>query len=323
MLNPKQAWLRRNNPELFEDEDDTALRIGSAVDCLLTSPERWEGDFVVGDVYKPYGLMFKFVSNLPKGLTIDSPTESYQAAYEKAGYKKDISWVVNQFLTNEKTVDYYLWLTSRDETKIALSKDEYQQVLKCVDTIRANEFVRKYFVNTDPDKELLHQVPIYFDYTLDDEVHECKALLDGILIDHKARTIQPFDLKTTGKSVWEFSSSFLHFGYYRQCAFYEEALYSTASPVRKLLDEGYAMLDFIFIPVETKSDSHNPALIYRTSPSERYCGLNGCSLGERYYPGINDLIRAYKWHTDNDYWELPKAVYDSGGEINFNLKWST
>lgn len=196
-------------------------------------------------------------------------------------------------------------------------------MLKCVDTIRANEFVRKYFVNTDPDKELLHQVPIYFDYILDEQVHECKALLDGILIDHKARTIQPFDLKTTGKSVWEFSSSFLHFGYYRQCAFYEEALYSTTSPVRKLLDEGYEMLDFIFIPVETKSDSYNPALIYRTSPSERYCGLNGCSLGERYYPGINDLIRAYKWHTDNDYWELPKSVYDSGGEINFNLKWST
>ena len=30
---------------------------------------------------------------------------------------------------------------------------------------------------------------------------ECKALLDGIKIDHKAKTIQPFDLKTIGKGV--------------------------------------------------------------------------------------------------------------------------
>jgi hypothetical protein len=40
LLNPRVAKMKRDNPELFEDEDDTALRIGSSVDCLLTSPDR-------------------------------------------------------------------------------------------------------------------------------------------------------------------------------------------------------------------------------------------------------------------------------------------
>lgn len=142
-------------------------------------------------------------------------------------------------------------------------------------------------------------MPIMFDYVLDSDSFECKALLDGVLINHNDRTIQPFDLKTTGKSVWEFSSSFLHFGYYRQCALYEYALKSKTSPVHQLLEEGYEILDYTFIVVE--KDSNNPALIYVTSPSDRFCGLYGGKVGSKYYEGIESLLRAYKWHSENDY----------------------
>jgi hypothetical protein len=36
--NPRLLKLKRDNPELFED-DSSSLRIGSAVDCLLTDPK--------------------------------------------------------------------------------------------------------------------------------------------------------------------------------------------------------------------------------------------------------------------------------------------
>ena len=90
---------------------------------------------------------------------------------------------------------------------------------KCVDLILSNDFCRRYFVNENTDRyELLHQIPIYFEIELDGKKEEAKALLDGIRIDHTEKTIQPFDLKTTGKSVWDFEGSFIHFGYYRQAA---------------------------------------------------------------------------------------------------------
>ena len=72
-----------DNPDI-EDEDKRFFRIGSALDCLLTSPERWEEDFAVVDAVKPWGLMGKFIDSLPMGLTIFSPTESYQEAYDKS-----------------------------------------------------------------------------------------------------------------------------------------------------------------------------------------------------------------------------------------------
>jgi hypothetical protein len=40
MNNPRLFKLRRERPELFEDEDGTAFRFGSALDCILTSPDR-------------------------------------------------------------------------------------------------------------------------------------------------------------------------------------------------------------------------------------------------------------------------------------------
>jgi hypothetical protein len=38
IANPRILKLKKDNPELFED-DSASLRIGSAVDCLLTDPK--------------------------------------------------------------------------------------------------------------------------------------------------------------------------------------------------------------------------------------------------------------------------------------------
>jgi len=106
------------------------------------------------------------------------------------------------------------------DDKVVLSKDEYDSVVNAKSNIMANPFTSRFFLNLSDDKKLYHQVPIYFEY----KGTECKALLDGIMIDHAAKTIQPFDLKTIGRGLDSFPSSFINYGYYRQAAFYTEAL---------------------------------------------------------------------------------------------------
>lgn len=78
--------MKMENPD-SEDGDKSFFRIGSALDCLLTSPERWEEDFKVVEANRPYGLLAKFIDELPSGLTPDSDLELYQEAYDKSGYK--------------------------------------------------------------------------------------------------------------------------------------------------------------------------------------------------------------------------------------------
>lgn len=301
-----------DNPEI--KEDTPSLRIGSALDCLLTSPYRWEQDFVVSNANKPYGFMGKFVDELPSGLDENSDPSLYETAYWKSGYKMPLKWVINRFWTTPEAVEYYV-STSTTKGKIVLSKDEYESVEKAKELVLASPFAFNYFTKHLMWEELLHQVPIYFDY----RGFECKALLDGVKLDHKNKTIHPFDLKTTGKNVFDFEDSFIHYGYYRQCALYEQALYSPSSPVKDLLEEGYKMDDFVFIVVETKLSSANPAIIYRTTPHARKVGLEGGLYGGKKVKGVHQLMDELSWHMKTDNWTYPKEVFENRGVIELDI----
>lgn len=94
-------------------------------------------------------------------------------------------------------MEYYKAISGKVGDKIIISKDMLESVTKAKELLLANEFTYPYFFNSQIETELLHQLPIYFTY----RGMECKALLDGVLIDHKEKIIKPFDLKTTGRSV--------------------------------------------------------------------------------------------------------------------------
>lgn len=284
------------------------------MDCLLTSPERWEYDFVSIDAKRPYGLLGKFIDKLPTGLTVESDISNYEEAYTDSGYKMWIDKVVDKFWQNEEAVKYYKLTKDLGDGITVLSSDEYETVQKTHELIMANEFIKPYFIQDDPNIELLHQVPIFFRYMDED----CKALLDGIKVNHSAKTIEPFDLKTS-RAVYDFGISFLQYGYYRQAAFYEIAIHSEESPVKHLIDAGYEVKDFVFIVVENKISSSHPAIIYETTNDDRTCGVHGGWIGLKYYKGINELIEAYKYHREHDYWDLPLDLLKNKGRIVLNV----
>lgn len=196
-----------------------------------------------------------------------------------------------------------------------LSMDEYESVQKAVELIRASPYAASYFSKTRSFEELMHQIPIYFTY----KDQEFKALLDGIRINHRDKIIEPFDLKSTGKSVYSFKESYLQYGYYRQGALYEQALLSPESPIKGLLADGYTMADFTFIVTETKLSSTNPALIFRTSATDRAAGIDGGYANGVYYPGINQLLESYLWHEANNEWTYPKDVYLNQGVVPLDI----
>lgn len=315
LSNPRWLKIKMDNPD-SEDEDKVHFRIGSALDCQLTSPELWEEQFLVIDATRPMGFMGKFIDNLPPGLDpyLDD-LDKYQEAYNKAGYKMALTKVVEKFWKTSELLEYYLATRNVDRSKQILSKEEYDIVIKAKELLLANEYSEMYFRPLEGIYELITQVPIYFKYMGED----CKALLDGILIDHQTQTIQPYDLKTTGKSVYDFPKAYLDYGYYRQCAFYEIAVESKESPVYDLIQKGYTVLDFKFIVVETKITSTHPAVIYNVSLADRMRGIVGGYVGQRYYKGIDELILAYRFHIDNNYWNLPMDIFYSKGQIKLNI----
>jgi len=49
------------------------------------------------EVVRPYGLLGKFIDNLPGGLTAFSTNDLYQEAYDKSGYKRSLDKVIASF----------------------------------------------------------------------------------------------------------------------------------------------------------------------------------------------------------------------------------
>lgn len=290
-------------------KNSKALRIGSAIDCLLTDPGRWHEEFVVKDFDKPYGKIAVFIENLPEGLTRDSPQEEYMIAYEVAEYSYSLKVIINKLWNSPDLVSYYHSLTE-DAGKVVLGVTEYNLIKNCVRVIQNSPYCTKYFQRTSSWIDLDHQVAIYFDYLGE----KCKGLLDGVLIDHESKTIQPFDLKTSSLGIFDFTKSMLTFGYYRQAAFYDVAIHSDASPYKDLIKDGYEVLPFRFIVVDTTNVCPFP-LIYQMSQKDLKAGLIGGMVGTQYYPGINDLIDLIKFHTREGY-EYPKEIIDSNGVIN-------
>ena len=320
----------------MEDDDKRHFRVGGALDCLLTDNEQFPHLYKVVNTARPFGLMGKFVMKLPFNLTEDSELELFQEAYEESGYRMKIESVVKKFWNNKDAVEYYESLCCEEDDRLVLSKDEYDTVINMKKLIKANPHSEQYFYNDDPDIELRHQMPIYFEYMGED----CKGLLDVLVINHREKWILPVDLKSTSKPVEEFPIWYLKYGYYRQAAFYNEAvkqwvikrdetvrqqnitesLVVGKDAVVSPMYSDYELRKFTFIVVEAKLSSTTPAVIFESTEADLAAGLLGGSTKYgRTYKGINDLMEAYLWHEKNNLWDMSKELYESKGKKTIDV----
>lgn len=307
---PVKMKQKLDNPDA--EDDQSYFRKGKALDCLLTTPELWEEEFFVINAKKPQGMLGTFVDNLPGGLDEFSTEDLYEAAWEKAGYRMALNKIIGFFWENENAVQYYHETNGLSDGKIILPGNEYEEVMNSLSLIQANPYLNKYFFPVEEHIEILKQVPIYFKY----KGEECKALLDGIYIDHLNKIIRPYDLKTTAFPVRSFlDGSYLTFGYYRQAAFYSTALGLEGSPVKKLIEEGYTVDRFRFIVAESKLKSTHPAICYVIDEKDIESGLKGGTINGKYYKGIDELLAEYVYYRDTDSWTLPLDLITNQGEI--------
>lgn len=314
--NPFWIKWKKDNPEA-DKEEFRYFRIGAAVDCLLTDPDLWNDKFFVFTQSKPAGLMGIFIDNLPlyalneenepihnkKGdlVSFKRDTELYQEAYDKAKYRIPIRTVIQNFWSDEKYLAYF---RAREQAngKEIISIDEMDEVQNALSAIKKNLLASKFFTSYT-------QVPIYWN-----KRHEskgiikqvpCKALLDFIYVDEENKEIYPGDLKTTASDVTDFKNSFFKFGYYRQAAWYDEAIVSSGL-YKHYYDLGYKWMPFRFIVAPKKKDGM-PALIYEISENTMRIGR----LGNDEYKGTQELFKYLQWHEETGDYSSPKWIIDA------------
>jgi hypothetical protein len=280
---------------------------GSAVDCLITEPDKFEEQFAIIKTTAPSGMLGDVCKLMNDYMQVNGdnlPEETlFKLAYQKSGFKLTEEAVWKKY--KDPKVQQYMNFLKNSKGKTVISEGDFEQV-KDVVAMLQNYSATKFYMKdckSHPMMDVYDQLYIEFEL----EGLACKGTMDRVIVDHSNKRIIPTDLKTTGKSVLNFRDSFIRFGYFRQAAFYMEALRQwhkrTPSPENGPKNDisKYTIDPFKFIVAEMEC-VHQP-VVYGCSVRDINMATHGGVLknGE-YVKGILELLKEVKWHRENDEW---------------------
>lgn len=288
-----------------EPKESQYLKIGSAVDALLTS-NNFQDKYVV--VEENHNL---------STTEIDITKRIYdlifnQAIFYKATNNSDLSeyseailYVIDELVWQknwktetriskiiEKCSGYFEMLV-HTSGKIILTSEEYDLINNCVNRMNALLDSKEIFQDST-NKEILYQYPIYFEF----EGLKCKSLLDMLIVhyDHENKTIDiyPFDFKTTSSSMFNFENSFWKYGYDFQSSFYKLAILKGLIPQleQDFVHYDIHLHDVEFLVVSTTTEESAMIFQYKSTLKE-----------------VSNLLHDLNWHIDNDVWNIDKEFY--------------
>ena len=182
--------------------------------------------------------------------------------------------------------DYY---NIRRTGKKIVSKQDWDDAVEMVRVFRQDEYLKKLFsTKNTKDKEYLYQTQYLVDITLDDgRTVKFKFMPDLLVVNHKDKTIQPVDLKTSSEPAYNFTDNFLRFRYDIQASSYTEGLQTLINGIPEYSD--YNILPYLFTDI-SRTDKVPVTYIYDPREDSQ---IDGLSYGEAYtvkYKGWKQLL---------------------------------
>lgn len=305
LFNPK-LFLEEEQPELYFEEKRHFV-IGGAVDTLLTQPETFNDKYYVSSVEKkPSDVVKSIIHQVYDSLS----KEDLKNSIEFEEYTVEIlqSCIEHDYCPTFKNgtrvnkilefKDYWNELID-SENKIMLSLEESDVITRIVKSISESPLAKYFKPNETPNGvDIQFQLPILFEI----DGIGCKALLDIVVIDHKAKIITPIDLKTMSGNIIDFPKSVKLRGYQIQAAWYTEALRQMC---KNIAMANYKIDNFCFIVASTTEDQ--PPVLFECSDKllkEGKFGREEVTIeGIKFnrVKGYLDLIDDYKWYIEHGF----------------------
>jgi len=269
--------------------------MGSLVDVLLLTPNTFDEEYCVNDAATPSDAIkniivavyasFKEIEFIDLEIEIINQCNNFKYR-QKSGNEVKLKFIYEHW-------DYFK-LLQNSENKTVISIQELEDAKRIVSKLTDDPTISKLFLKEKKNIKVSNQEEIYWEF----EGIPLKSLLDMITINEKNKTIQPWDLKTTGFIVSDFKNSFYKFRYDFQAAFYTAAL--------KFKYPDYTILPFRFVVVGTK---YNDApRIFECSEKVLEIGLKGNDK----YKGWLEAIELLKYHAKKNIWNDTKDNIERG-----------
>lgn len=310
--------------EKREEKPSTSTTMGQLVHTLL-SGEDFDEKFHIAVSVEPKGQMLELVNNLylrslktiVDGIQTDSfetlfmdavATTKYDFNMQEVAFKgKDATKILGMF-TGDAEIYYNEKLSAIG--KMVVSVPTIQQAEKLVEKIKGHSFTMEYAnAISANDVEVFNEMPVLF------EIGEVpyKSLVDKVIVNHKAKTIQPIDWKTSWDNE-DPSYAYLKFGYYIQAAMYDMALNNWKND-NNMIDYVLHPMKFIFCDTGGFSDP----VVLNINSHDILRGLKGFTVRGYKYRGLDELVTDIQWHVETGIWSTSKAIADKKGNIKLDI----
>lgn len=307
--------------EKVEDKDSSAANMGRIVETLLMEPHLFDEKFYMSSCAStPTGLMLDFVEALyrvtrdatdEKGKITRNFSDISLEAYEKSGFKIKYEAVIGKFQGSDAEIYYNEIRMVRSKNLTVVNTLEITIAEKIVEQLKTNSTTAPIVNLVNSSRyEIIDQMQVE-GYTIDG--HLFKSMLDKVVIDHKEKTIQPYDLKCT----WSVENFYEEYYLYRR-AYIQAYLYFYAMTHLVREEEspyyGYTVNFLQFIVCD--STNYYQPLIYTLDKSDMLAAYLGFVHKGRTYPGVGDLIAALSWCVETNTWNISHKNYLSNGIVN-------
>jgi hypothetical protein len=309
--------------ESVEDKDTQAATTGRVVETLLLEPEEFDNRFYMSScAAAPTGLMLSFVESLykfTKECTDDNGnvTRTFEDiskdAYVESGFKIKYDAVISKFIGSDAEIFYNEIRKVRSMNLTVVTAEDVSNAEKIVEELRNNP-VTKDVVNlvSSSRYSVFNQLQVE-GYEIDG--HQFKSMMDKVVVDHDAKTIQVYDLKCTWSVENFLEEYYLYRRAYIQAYLYNQAAYKFRDDTEL---STYDVLPPKFIVCDS-TNYYNP-LIYTLSDKDLENAYNGFTYKNREYKGVSELIKDLKWALENNVWNISRENSINNGLVNI-MEW--
>lgn len=286
--------------------DSEAIDFGSLLDCKLLCPSEFDNKFYFDATEKPTGQLLELADHLfsrysDQVLALDNGDFlGFADELNLFGSTKDQDKRIAKF--DNELFRNYLQAKVSSVGKTVFTPDTLSE---CADA----EIIMKAHPNTSwiflPNKDIVEVLTQVMIVTEINGV-QVKTMLDIVVLDHKNKTITPYDLKATEMHMPAFKYHFVKMKYYLQGSLYKEAL---SNWMRNELQLGYALEDFKFI-VYSRSDKF--PFIWNMGSEWHKKGLYGFEnvFGEK-EKGVFELLDDYMFYSKNPEVEVDRKFIEN------------
>jgi len=322
-LDRKKYFKKYIMNEDVEDKDSQAALMGRVVETLMMEPDMFDTRFYMSACSEPpTATMLKFVEALytrtkeattNEGEVTKSFEEISKLAYADSGYKIKYELVISKFVGTDAEIYYDEIRRVRGNGLSVVTTQDISNAERIVQELRTNP-VTKDLVNliSSPRYSVRNQLQIE-GYKVGG--HLFKSMMDKVVIDHQAKTIQVTDLKC----VWAVENFYDEYYLYRRAYIQAYLYYRAALEMTKPGWGSEDLSEYTVLPPQflvcDSTNYYNP-LIYRMTYDDLADALLGFEYKGREYTGVKDLIEDLQWALENNVWNMSRKNYLNHGIVN-------